>query len=179
MVRSDKIDLVNRVTEKLKASQSVVLADFRGLSVAEITTLRSELRRKGVEFKVIKNRLGKRALSDAGCESLDEYLKGNTAWAFGLEDAVEPAKILAAFAKTHDKLVIKGGLLESRRIDAAMIGQLASLPGRQELLGRMACVLNQPATRLASVMQASLTKMARAFQALADKKAEAGESAGA
>lgn len=177
MVRSDKIDLVNQVTDKLKASQSVILTDFRGLTVAEITTLRRELRQRGVEFKVIKNRLGKRALHDAGCDSLDAYLKGNTAWAFGLTDAVEPAKILSRFAKEHDKLVIKGGLLESRRIDAAMIGQLASLPGRKELLGRMAGVLKQPATKVALVMQASLTRVARAFQALADKKAAAGESA--
>lgn len=177
MVRSDKIDLVNQVTDKLKASQSVILTDFRGLTVAEITTLRRELRQRGVEFKVIKNRLGKRALQDAGCDSLDAYLKGNTAWAFGLTDAVEPAKVLSRFAKEHDKLVIKGGLLESRRIDAAMIGQLASLPGRKELLGRMAGVLKQPATKVALVMQATLTQVARAFQALADKKAAAGESA--
>lgn len=177
MVRSDKIDLVNKVTETLKSSQSVILSDFRGLTVAEITTLRRELRQHGVEFKVIKNRLGKRALSDAGCDSLDEYLKGNTAWAFGLKDAVEPAKVLAKFAKSHDKLVIKGGLLESRRIDSAMIGQLANLPGRKELLSRMAGVMKQPATKVASVMQASLTKVARGFQALADKKAGAGETA--
>lgn len=179
MVRSDKIDLVNRVSKKLKSSQSVILADFRGLTVAEMTTLRRDLRRKGVELKVIKNRLGKRALSDAGCDSLDEYLTGNTAWAFGLADAVEPAKVLTEFAKDHEKLVIKGGLLESRRIDAAMIAQLANLPGRPELLSRMAGVLKQPAVKVASAMNATLTKMARAFQALADKKAGAGEQAGA
>jgi len=177
MVRSDKIDLVNRVSEKLKGSQSVVLADFRGLTVAEMTTLRSNLRKSGVEFKVIKNRLGKRALEDAGCDNLDEFLTGNTAWAFGLQDAVEPAKILSKFAKEHDKLVIKGGLLESRRIDSGMIGQLASLPSREELLSKMAGVMKQPATKMASAMNASLTKVARAFQALADKKAAAGESA--
>jgi large subunit ribosomal protein L10 len=179
MVRSDKIDLVNRVSDKLKSSQSVILTDFRGLTVAEMTTLRRELRKKGVEFKVIKNRLGKRALNDAGCDSLDEYLTGNTAWAFGLQDAVEPAKILSKFAKDHQKLVIKGGLLESRRINAGMITQLANLPSRPELLSRMAGVLKQPATKVACAMNASLTKVARAFQALADKKAAAGEQAGA
>jgi large subunit ribosomal protein L10 len=177
MVRSDKIDLVNRVSGKLKDSQSVVLTDFRGLTVAEMTTLRRDLRKQGVEFKVIKNRLGRRALEDAGCDNLDEFLTGNTAWAFGLQDAVEPARILSGFAKTHDKLVIKGGLLESRRIDAVMIGQLASLPSRPELLSRMAGVLKQPATQIASAMTQSLTKVARAFQALADKKAAAGETA--
>ena len=169
MVRSNKSDFVNELAKKRKVSQSVILADCKGLSVGEFTDLRSRLRKKAVELRVIKNRLGKRALAEAECEALDDVLKGCTVWAFGVDDPVDPAKILAEFAKENKKLVLKGGLLEKRTIDMATISELASLPSRQELLGKMANGLMQPATKLASVMQATTLKLARAFQALADK----------
>lgn len=177
MVRSEKIDFVNQISDKLKQSQSVILADFRGLTVAQITDLRVQLRKSGVELKVIKNRLGKRALVNAGCESLDQFLTGNTAWAFGLKDPVEPAKILARYSKDNEKLVLKGGLLEGKRINSAGVAQLASMPGRKELLSKLAGDFKQPATKLAIVMEAGIVKMARAFQALAKKLEEAGGAA--
>lgn len=167
--RPEKVAFVDGISEKVKASQSVVLADFRGLTVAESTELRNKLRAEGIEFKVVKNRLGKLALAKAGADPLDTVLKGNTAWAFGLADAAAPAKILSAYAKDHEKLVLKGGLLEGRALDAAGVKALASMPGRKELLARMAGDLKQPATKVATVVQASLLKVAYAFKSLGEK----------
>lgn len=174
MVRSEKIEFVNQISDKLRQSQSVILADFRGLTVAEMTDLRRQLRKAGIDLKVIKNRLGKRALSNAECETLDEYLKGNTAWAFGLTDPVEPAKILSNYAKDNEKLILKGGLLDRKRIGPQMVTQLAAMPGRKELLSKMAGGMKQPAVKVASAMNASLTKVVYAFNALAKKLEEAG-----
>lgn len=169
MARPEKVEAVSQIADRLKRSQSVILADFCGLTVEQLTGLRSRLRKEEIEFKVIKNRLGKRALADAKCDALDEILKGNTAWAFGFKDPVTPAKILTEFIKNNEKMILKGGLLEGRRLDAAGIKQLASMPGRHELLTRMAVGFKQPATKTASVLQASLSKFARAFGALAKK----------
>jgi len=174
VVRPEKIERVRLVAERLRASQSVVLTDFRGLTVAEITDLRGRLRGRGVEYKVLKNRLGRRALAEAGCDALDDWLVGNTAWAFGLRDAIEPAKVLSAYAQENEKLKIKGGLLERRRIDAGMVAELAALPSRPELLSRMAGGLKQPAARLASAMSQAVARMARAFAVLAEKREKAG-----
>jgi large subunit ribosomal protein L10 len=176
--RTQKRDLVGGLAAKLGQAQSVILADFKGLKVAEATELRAKLRVKEIELRVIKNRLGKIALREAGAENLDGLLKGNTAWAFGLGDAVEPAKILVDYAKEHQKLVIKGGLLENKRIDAGMVEQLAAMPGRRELLSRMAGDLKQPAVKLVSAMNQLTVKVGRVFAALADKRKEAGETAG-
>jgi len=177
VARPEKVELVSALTDKVKRSQSVILADFKGLTVEQMTGLRNQLRAQEIEFKVIKNRLGKRAIADAQHEACDTFLKGNTVWAFGLKDAVAPAKILMQFAKDNEKLVLKGGLLEGKRIDSAGVQQLAAMPGRKELLARMAGDLKSPATKIASVMNATLTKFGRAFTALAKKLEEAGASA--
>lgn len=177
LASTEKISFVNDLAGKLKESQSVILADFRGLNVAQVTTLRKQLRAKEVEFKVVKNRLGKRALAAAECENLDEFLQGNTAWAFGVNDAVEPAKVLADFAKENEHLVIKGGLLEGKRIDKSVVATLAKMPGRMQLLSMMAGAMKQPGTKMAGAMHQSVVKIALAFKALADKKQAAGEAA--
>lgn len=176
MVSPEKIDLVKDISQRLGQCQSVVLSDFRGLDVAEMSELRSRLREKNVQCKVLKNRLAKRAVADAECDSLDEFLSGNTLWAFGIDDPVDPAKILAEFAKDHSKLILKGGLLESKKIDAEGVKQLAAMPGRAELLSMIAGGMMQPAVKLVSAMNAGMAKMALAFAALAEKKEQAGET---
>jgi large subunit ribosomal protein L10 len=177
MVRSDKIELVDRVTSTLKKSQSVIVTDFKGMTVHELETLRIQLREQAVEMKVIKNRLVRRALSDVGYDNLDEYLHGNSAIVFGIQDPVAPAKILTDYAKKNEKLVIKGGLLEGRRLDAAGVKALSGMPNRKQLLAIMAGELKQPAGKVATVFQAGLLKVAYAMQALAKKQEEAGEAA--
>lgn len=177
MARPEKVEFVTQLSTKLRSAQSVILADFNGLTVEQMTNLRGQLRKKGVDLKVIKNRLGRRALAEAKCDAMDDVLRGNTIWAFGIKDPVEPAKILLNFAKDHDKLVIKGGILESRRIDAARVTQLSKLPNREALLSQMAGILKQPSARMATVMQAGLLKVAYAMKSLGEKLEKQGAGA--
>jgi large subunit ribosomal protein L10 len=177
MVQNEKIELVARVADTLKKSQSIVLSDFKGMTVAQLTALRSQLREQSIEMRVIKNRLIKRALNEAGYDNLDEYLVGNTAVSFGIKDPVAPAKILTEYAKKNDKFIIKGGLLEGRRLDLNGVKSLAGMPNRKELLSIMAGDLKQPAAKMAMVFQAGLLKVAYAMKALASKQGATSESA--
>jgi large subunit ribosomal protein L10 len=177
MVRSDKITLVEGLADKLKSAQSIVVTDFKGMTVAEITGLRTQLREQSVDMKVYKNRLLKRALCEAGCDPLDKCLVGNTAVAFGIKDPASPAKILVEYAKKNAKLVIKGGLLEGKALDMKGVEALSKMPSRHDLLTMMARDLKQPATKMAMVFQAGLLKVAYAMQALAKKKEDAGAAA--
>ncbi len=177
VVRPDKVELVQKVTANLREAQSVVVTDFQGLTVAQISALRAQLRTQSVSLKVIKNRLLRRALAEAGCDSLDDLLVGNTAVAFATAEPAAPAKLLLDFAKTNEKLRIKGGLLEGRRLDMAGVQSLSKLPGRRELLAQLAGDFKQPAAKMAQVMQAGLLKVAYAMKALGDKKGGAGEAA--
>lgn len=169
MARSEKIEAVAVLAEKVKRAQSVVLADFQGLTVADLSALRGKLRAENSELKVIKNRLGRRALSEASADNMDAVLKGNTIWAFAFQDASAPAKVMLAFAKDNQKLVIKGGLLESRALDVNGVKSLSAMPGRKQLLAQMAGGLKQPGTKMATVVQAGLLKVAHAFNALGKK----------
>jgi large subunit ribosomal protein L10 len=177
MLKPEKVELVNQLVTQLGESQSVVFTDYKGLTVAEMTDLRSQLRNRGVRMRVIKNRLIKRALEGANCDALDELLVGNTALSFGVEDPVAPAKVLAEFAKDNEKLVLKGGLFEGKRLDIAGVVSLSKMLGRSELLSIMAGDLKQPATKMARVFQSGLAKMAYALAALASKKEQNGEAA--
>lgn len=177
MPNPEKVTLVQGVADRLKGAQSVVLTDFQGINVADMTQLRSDLRDQSVELKVIKNRLLRLALAEAGCDVLDEMLTGNTAVAFGVGDPVAPAKVLTKFAKDNVHVKIKGGLLEGKRLDLAGVESLAKMPGRSELLATMARDLKYPATQMAMVFQASLLKLAHGMNALARKKEESGAAA--
>lgn len=178
MARPEKTELVKTVTEKLVKSSGVVLADYRGLTVLELSSLRGRLRAEGAELRVVKNRLGKLALKDAECDTLDEYLEGTTIWAFGIKDPVSVAKVMTAYAKENEKLVIKGGLLERKRLNPAGVKQVATMPTRPELLAMMAGGMKQPGAKMARAMSAAVVKVAHGFGALA-KKLEAGGQASA
>ncbi|MDF2925337.1 MAG: ribosomal protein [Paenibacillaceae bacterium] len=158
-VLAEKQQLVSEVTAKLQGSACTVVADYRGLSVAQVTLLRKNLREAGVEFQVLKNSLVRRATAEANLSELDSVLTGPTAIAFST-DVVAPAKILAEFAKKNDKLEIKGGVVEGRVVDQAQIKALADLPSRDGLL-----------SMLLSVLQAPIRNFALAVKAVAEKEA--------
>ncbi|WP_438449158.1 50S ribosomal protein L10 [Gorillibacterium sp. sgz5001074] len=158
-VLEEKQQLVNEVVTKLKESSCTVVADYRGLTVAQVTQLRKNLREAGIEFQVLKNTLVRRATADAALTELDEILTGPTAIAFG-KDVVAPAKILSDFAKKNDKLQIKGGVVEGRVVDTAQIKALADLPSREGLL-----------SMLLSVLQAPMRNFALAVKAVSEKEA--------
>ncbi|MER2062385.1 MAG: 50S ribosomal protein L10 [Aerococcus urinaeequi] len=152
---------VNEVVEKMNAANSLVVVDYLGLSVAEVTELRKQLREAGVEFKVIKNTIMRRALDSQDLEYHEEVFQGPTAVAFGMEDAVAPAKILSDFAKKAEALELKGGILEGKVLSKEEIQQIAKLPNREGLL-----------SMLLSVLQAPVRNVAYAVKAVADAKGE-------
>jgi len=170
-VRVEKEAKVSEVQEKLTKSRAVVLADYRGLNVQEVTELRKKLRESGIEYKVIKNTITSRAAQAAKIEGLDQYLSGPTALAFSYSDPVTPAKLLADFAKDHKKLELKGGILEGRVISLDLVKQLASLPSREVLLGQVAGVLQAPIRGLAIVLAGPMRNMVNVLEAVRKQKA--------
>lgn len=152
-----KQQAVEEIASKLKSSTTTIIADYRGLNVAQVTELRKQLREAGVEFQVLKNSLVSRAADSVELSDLNDVLTGPTAVAFGA-DAVAPAKILNDFAKKNDALKIKGGVVEGRVVDLAQIQALANLPSREGLL-----------SMLLSVLQAPMRNVALAVKAVAEK----------
>lgn len=156
-----KAALVEEVSEKFKAAASVVIVDYRGLTVDEVTRLRKQLREANVEMKVIKNSILSRAAKAAGLEGLDEVFTGPTAVAFSNEDVVAPAKIMDEFAKEAKALEIKGGIIEGSVATLEEVQALAKLPNREGLL-----------SMLLSVLQAPVRNVAYAVKAVAEKNEE-------
>ncbi|MFZ5639645.1 MAG: 50S ribosomal protein L10 [Bacillota bacterium] len=168
-----KEPVVQDIKVKLETSQGAVLADYRGLNVAEVTELRNKLREAGVEFKVVKNTLTRIAAHQIGLEGLDPYLEGPTAIAFGADDPVAPAKILSEFAKTHKDLELKAGVLEGKVIDLEGIKALANLPAREVLLAKVLGGMQAPMYGFAGVLQGTLRSLVYALNAVREKKAAA------
>ncbi|NEW62324.1 50S ribosomal protein L10 [Granulicatella sp. zg-ZJ] len=156
-----KAELVQEVAKKIEEASSVVIVDYLGLTVDEVTRLRVQLREANVEFKVLKNGIVRRAVAQNNLEGLDEALVGPTAVAFSNDDAVAPAKIIAEFAKKSDALEIKAGIVEGKVSSKAEIEALASLPNRDGML-----------SMLLSVLQAPVRNTALAFKAVAEQKEE-------
>ncbi|MFB9276795.1 50S ribosomal protein L10 [Cohnella cellulosilytica] len=144
---------VDAIAAKLRESSSTVVADYRGLNVAQVTLLRKQLREAGVEFQVLKNSLVSRAAASAELNDLEAVLTGPTAVAFGA-DAVAPAKILSDFAKKNDALKIKGGIVDGVFYDAAQVKALADLPSREGLLSMLLSVLQAPVRNFALAVKA-------------------------
>lgn len=164
-VLSEKAQLVAEVVEKFQTSATTVVTDYRGLTVSQVTELRKQLREAGVEFRVLKNTLLRRATAETELTELDEHLVGPTAVAFSKEDAVAPAKIISEFAKKNNALKVKGGIVEGRVVDLDQIKALADLPSREGLL-----------SMLLSVLQAPMRNMALAVKAVADKQESGAEA---
>ncbi|MUK90460.1 50S ribosomal protein L10 [Ornithinibacillus sp. L9] len=162
-VIEQKKQVVQEIADKLRESQSTVLVDYRGLDVAEVTQLRKELREAGVEFKVYKNTMARRAAEDANLGELNELLVGPTAIAFSKEDVVAPAKILNNFAKEHEALEIKAGVIEGKMASLEQIKELANLPNYEGMV-----------SMLLSVLQAPMRNFAYATKAIAEQKEEQG-----
>ncbi|MFD0675019.1 50S ribosomal protein L10 [Cohnella sp. GCM10027633] len=148
---------VDVIASKLRESTTTVVADYRGLNVAQVTLLRKQLREAGVDFQVLKNSLVSRAAANVELTELDAILSGPTAVAFS-KDIIAPAKILSDFAKKNEALKVKGGIVEGRYVDAAQIKALADLPSREGLL-----------SMLLSVLQAPMRNVALAVKAVAEK----------
>jgi large subunit ribosomal protein L10 len=148
---------VDIIATKLRESNCTVVADYRGLNVAQVTQLRKLLREAGIEFQVLKNSLVSRAAANTEMSELDAVLTGPTAIAFG-KDVVAPAKIISDFAKKNDALKVKGGIVEGRFVDAAQVRALADLPSRDGLLSMLLSVLQAPVRNFALAVKAVAEK---------------------
>ena len=144
--------MVIEVTEKLKASKSAIIVEYRGLTVKQVTDLRRELRKDGIEFTVYKNSFTQRAAADLGYDALSSSLTGPNAIAFG-DDAVAPSRILAKFAKKHKKLVLKGGIVEGTVCNAEKIAEVSAFPGRDGMYSQILGMLQSPVRSFAYALQ--------------------------
>ena len=145
---------VAQIKEKLTTAQSVVLVDYRGLNVAEVTELRKQFRAAGVEYAVLKNSLVGIAAKEVGIEGLDSILEGPTALAFGMTDAVAPAKIIAKFAKKNDKLKVKAGILDGAILDVAGVEKLSAIPSREVLIAKVMGSMMSAVSKFVYVLEA-------------------------
>lgn len=168
MNRTEKQELIEDVHAKLKSASTMVVTQYRGLTVAEMTDLRRKMRSGGANFKVSKNRLVKLAAKDTNFEKASDMLKGPTAVAFSA-DPVAAAKGVVEFAKNNEKLVIVGGMYDGQLLDVKAIQNLAKLPSLDELRAKIVGMLKTPATRIASVLQAPGGQVARVIAAKATK----------
>lgn len=164
MNRTQKQEWVSSANDYFDNADIVIVTHYQGLTVADITKLRGQVREAGASFKVTKNRLAKRALVGTKYEKLADMFKGPTAVAYA-NDPVAAAKVIANFAKQNEKLVMLGGAFGTQVLNESSIKQLATLPSLDELRGKIVALLNTPATRIAGVLQAPAGQLARVFGA--------------
>jgi large subunit ribosomal protein L10 len=171
MARSDKVTAVAEIAEKFRGSSASVVTEYRGLSMAQLTTLRRSLG-EGTTYRIAKNTLVQRAAADAGVEGLEQMLIGPTAIAFITGEPVDAAKAIRDFARTNQSLVIKGGFMDGRALTVTEVNQLADLESREVLLARLAGAMKANLSKAAALFAAPASQVARLAQALADKRAE-------
>ncbi|TQQ84290.1 50S ribosomal protein L10 [Peptacetobacter hominis] len=151
--------VVSEIVEKLKNSSSAVVVDYKGLTVAEVTELRKVMREAGVDYKVYKNTLVRRAAKEVGIEQFnDELLVGTNAIAFGYDDPVAPARILKKFIETHPKMQLKMGIVEGEFYDEAKVMELANIPSREELIAKLLGSLKAPVSNFVYLIDAIAKK---------------------
>ncbi len=175
MPKAEKVATVAEITDRFRNSAAAVVTEYRGLTMAQLTELRRSLG-KGTEYTVAKNTLVKRAAADAGVTGLDDLFVGPTAVAFVRGEPVDAAKALRDFAKAHPLLIIKGGLLDGRAIEAGEVNKLADLESRDVLLGKMAGAMLATLTKAAIVLNALPSQVARLAAALQEKRIADGET---
>jgi large subunit ribosomal protein L10 len=169
MAKSTKVATVAEIADQFRSSSAAVVTEYRGLTMSQLTTLRKSLG-SDTAYTVAKNTLVKRAAADAGVEGLDELFTGPTAVAFINGEPVDAAKVLRDFAKANPLLVIKGGLLDGKALDAKEVGKLADLESREVLLGKMAGAMLATLTKAAIVLNALPSQVARLSAALVEKR---------
>jgi large subunit ribosomal protein L10 len=153
-VLEQKKAIVEALAEEMKGAASVVLVNYQGITVEDDTKLRSELRKAGVEYKVIKNTLISRASKIAGLEGLNDVLNGMTAIAICKDDQIAPARVLGKYAKGHDNFVLKAGFIDGKLVDAEELKKLSELPSKEILVATVLGTLNAPITSLAVAIKA-------------------------
>jgi large subunit ribosomal protein L10 len=151
--RSEKEAVINDVTSLAAKAQTLVMAEYRGIKVADMTKLRNTARSSGVSLSVLKNTLARRAVAGSAFEVVSDQMTGPLIYGFS-EDAVAAAKVMAEFAKTNDKLVLRGGAFAGKALDVNGVKQLASIPSKEVLLAQLLGLMQSPISRTARVLAA-------------------------
>ncbi len=162
--RSEKQAVIDEVTALAAKAQTLVMAEYRGITVADMTRLRSQAREKGVNLSVLKNTLARRAVAGSAFEVVSGQMTGPLIYGFST-DAVAAAKVVSDFAKTNDKLVIRGGAFAGKALDVNGVKQLANIPSKEVLLAQLCGLLMSPISRTAVVLGALATKKGEAAAA--------------
>jgi len=153
-----KRDAVEEIKKQIEESQSFVIIDYKGLTVAQDTEFRAEFRKNGVAYKVLKNTLFKKALNELGYTQFDEALNGPSAFAFGMQDAIAPAKVVADGIKKYNAMAIKCGMFDKTFADAATVDAMSKVPNKETLLAMLVSVLSAPMRGLAVALNAVAEK---------------------
>jgi large subunit ribosomal protein L10 len=170
MAKLDKEKRIEELAEILKRAKGLVLSDFTGLNVAEMTELRRRCRENEVEYLVVKNTLARFAASRAEMEDLVPYLTGPNGFTFGFEDPLVPARVIHGFAQESDKLAIKAGVFGGGMIGADDVRRIAQLPGRDVLLSQVLMQMNAPISGFVGALKAMLTRLAFVLSQVKDVK---------
>lgn len=177
-VTSAKQAVVAQLKEQLESVKGVVLTSYKGLTVAQDTELRRELREAGVSYHVVKNTMLRIAAKEAGIEGIEEHLEGTTAFAFSTEDAVAPAKVICGFIKKNkledaEVLTVKVGMVEGKVIGVDEVKALAALPSREELIAKLLGSMNAPISNTVNVLQGVIRNAVYVLDAIRSQKESA------
>jgi large subunit ribosomal protein L10 len=173
MPNQSKFEAVAEIKVRFDDASTVILADYRGLSVKEMQQFRTKLRDAGGDVKVYKNSLTEIALRELEMPDMGAMLEGPTAFVFATGDPSAPAKAMADFAKAHPALELKGGFIDGALADAATVAAIAALPSREELLSKLMGMLNNPVRGFMAMCNAPAAAFVRTVQAVADQRAAA------
>jgi len=171
LTRSQKEEVVKDLTEKIKASKSIVFADYSGVKTNDINELKSRLKKEGTNLRVIKKKLVNLSLKNAKIEVDIKSLPGQLAITISDNDEVAPARVLSKFAKENENLKILGGVLGVKGMSAKEVNDLAKLPSKEEMLAKLVGTLNAPLTGLVNVLSGNTRGLVTVLKAIADSKA--------
>lgn len=168
MNKTQKKEVVSEFNKELQESTSIIVLQYKGLTVSDITELRKRARNENIKFKVVKNRLASLSFENTDFSELKSELKGQNAFAYA-SDPVSVAKLVSDFSKENEKLVIVGGALGSDILDKNQILELSKMPSLDELRAKLLSIINTPATRLATLLKEPAGQLARVLNAYSDK----------
>ena len=171
MPKEEKVQAVQELRESIEGSRSILLTDYRGLTVSEITALRRTLHQVGADFKVVKNSLFKLAAEKLGDTGIYDLLAGPTAAAFVHNDPIAPAKAIMDFAKNHKELEVKGGYVEGRMLTADQIQALSRIPSKEVLLAQLLGSIQWPIAGFVGTLQGLISNLVYTLQAVSEQKA--------
>ncbi len=163
---------VAMLKDELSKAKTTIVADYRGLTVSDIQSVRRNLRGQGITYRVVKNRLAKIAAQEAGTGELNELLQGPSALAMGSGDEVTIARTFLDAIKPYRQVAVRGAVLNGKRVDGDAVARLATLPSRDVLLGQLAGGIASPLSSMASLLAAPLRNLGYALQQVADQKAQ-------